>query len=768
MHMNSLVDDPEIPKGPGDDAFQFSDFDGINDEDFNHNFYGFSGGSNNLSPIRKGPQPITKGLGSFDPIPMQKQDNGFSGSRKFGLGSSNFDAIPMNSNDDIFDNTPIQKNAGFNSFHMENNQQNNNNFNGFDAIPMGDSSRNSRIFGDLPQQQSQNTGQGKKSLFDPIPFANQQSNFDSIPFKETKNSLIEQRMPISQSNASLQSNASGSKRLLGGGLLRSLTQSSNAFTPNATPKANDSTPHFQTIDEKEEDDIFADAPALNDTPNMPRTSSNAMDFKHVSSTGIPFSSSIDSLRAQGNNNTNDANNTTQPNIVRPVVEKTPTPQIQIRLPDNQNTPVTRSPPKSQSVPFNMLQQDFDDTSQQIRQPGIRNTNQFMSEDNIFQTEQQNAAPNFPSPSQFKQQQNQTTSEEADNFSYQQPKPNFSTPQQQPQDFQTPISPQPQNTTQIQKNIKLPIEIGFSASLDRSLANFRRNFTSEFASLLRQNNAQNTTLLEVDDFLDQLNNDVVSLIETPVNQADINSQSISRKISLAIDEHTKPVSAALAEADARNSVAEEHHISELKQLQDEIDSLRHLFKTCSDNLIRELDRERQTSSQERDVELSKQREIDQKMRTLKLRKIELETKAKNQQIEKDSLERSLKSFEHKRKDWEENVLPKMLDERGAIKSRILQELNSLKNEITQESFDELTTTINEAINIIREEGDNLRNDLLDLEMSSRWLASKPKAQVPRPKSPRKLKKSSILDQTQEKLNRIRKQREESIKSLTNQL
>ena len=804
--MNSLAEDSDIQNGGGNDAFQFSDFDGINDEDFNHNFYGFSGGSQNLSP-KKGLQPITTGLGSFDPIPMQNKSSVVPGPRKFGLGNSNFDAIPMNSNDDVFGNNPIQQNAGFNSFNMDNNlnnnnnnnfnanslNNNNNNLNGFDAIPMGDnSSKNSRVFGDLPQQNS-----GKKGLFDGIPFGgSQQSNFDSVPFGDNKNQKLEKRLPLSQSNASIQSNASGSKRLLGGSLLKGLTQSSNAFQSVPMSKVAESNPNIQTINE--EDDIFADAApiGLKDSPNVPRASSNAFDFKQVSSNGIPFSSSIDSFRPQNQGIITNTDDATQQNIGRPAIDRSQAPQIQLQIPGGSPSTNARAPPKSMSVPFRLQQND-----KQQQQSDIKNPH-FLSEDENmipqhFNSMQEPQGLDFPSPTQFKHQNNSEIVKDNNNLNtspfqqatnQQQPQQtiqnrsssvlsnnqnNFMQPQQTPQFPQQTIQESPQQAfqtpqPQIQKNQQYPIEIGFSASLDRSLANFKRSFTNDFSSLIRQNQKQNTTLFEVDDFMDQLNSDVISLIETPVNPIDLNTQSISRKISLAIDEHTKPVSAALAEADARNSVASEHHISELKQLQEEIDSLRSLFKSCSDNLLRELDRERQNSSQERDVELNKKMEVDQRMRTLRLKKIELDTKIKNQQIEKDSIERSVKSFEQKRKDWEENILPKMLDETGAIKSRILQELNSLRSEITQESFDDLNNTINEGINMIREEGDNLRNELIDLEMVSRWLSSKPKTQVVHSRSPKRLKKSSVLDQTQEKLNRIRKQRAETIKSLTDQL
>lgn len=294
-------------------------------------------------------------------------------------------------------------------------------------------------------------------------------------------------------------------------------------------------------------------------------------------------------------------------------------------------------------------------------------------------------------------------------------------------------------------------------------NFKRSFFNEFTALVRQTQSTQN-VLEIDDFMDKLTTDVVSIIEAPLNPIDINTQSISRKISAAIEDHTKPVSSTLAEVESKNSVASEHHIKALKQLQDEIDNIRQIFKSGSESVLRELEKERQIAAQKRDSEMSVKMEIEQRMRTLNLKKIELEAKARNQKVEGEGLARSMKKFEAKRKQWEESTLPKLLDESSAVKERILEELDSMKNEITPGLYDDLYNVINEGINIIKDEGESLKNDLIGIDMANRWLMSKPKSTTV-VRSPKKLKRSSVLDQTQEKLSRIKRQRAESIKDIT---
>lgn len=316
--------------------------------------------------------------------------------------------------------------------------------------------------------------------------------------------------------------------------------------------------------------------------------------------------------------------------------------------------------------------------------------------------------------------------------------------------------------------QFPMEIGFATSLDRSISNFKRMFTNEFNQIFRQQS--NNVTFDVDEFSDKLASEIASIIECPVTPADINSQNIARKVQVAIDEHTKPVTGILIEAEQRNSVAAEHHISELKQLQEELDSLRTVYRTSAEQIYRELERERQNSAAIRDNELSHSREIEQKLRTLKLRQIELETRAKNQAVEEESLERSLKMFEQKRREWEDERLPNLYDEGGAIRRRIIDELSALRAEISQESFDELSQTINEGLRIIKEEGDSLRNELMDLELANRWMMSHSReSHIRHISSPKKgAKKSSIAAQSRERLNKIRRKNAESTKDFTEQI
>lgn len=320
-------------------------------------------------------------------------------------------------------------------------------------------------------------------------------------------------------------------------------------------------------------------------------------------------------------------------------------------------------------------------------------------------------------------------------------------------------------------VRITIEQTFSNTFDRSLNNFKRLFSSEFSAIMRQ--PISNMNFDVDDFSETLSSEVGSIIESPYSTIDINTQGVSKKVSLAIEEHTKPVTSLLAEAEARNSVAIDHHISELQQLQNELDSLRTVFKTNSDGILKELEKEKHNASSIRDAEQVRLREMEQRMRTLKLKQVELEARSNHQSIERDSLERSSKQFEQKKREWEEETLPMMYDEGGTLRQRILQELNDLKQEITSESFDDLNQSVDESLKILKEEGDNMRNELMELEMANRWAIARAKevrTRTPQASSPSALKtprrNKSVANEAQERLMQLRRQREATMRDMKN--
>ena len=283
------------------------------------------------------------------------------------------------------------------------------------------------------------------------------------------------------------------------------------------------------------------------------------------------------------------------------------------------------------------------------------------------------------------------------------------------DFQNNVHNNPQSST-------FSVEKRFSNSLTESMNSFKRKFNTEFSALFRNTSLTNQPLIEVNEFTDSLKAEIESIITTPINPIDINSNGIQRKIGTAIDEQTRPFTTLLADADQKISQATEHHLSELRQLQEELDTLKNVFKNSTEGVLRELERENHASAAIRDAEQGKASELERRASQLQYKSVELETKANHQNSEKEILERSIKAFEQKRREWEEEELPMIYDEGGALRARILQELSELKREIGKETFESLNQAIDDGLTSLREEAEGMRNELMSLEMSTRWIAN----------------------------------------------
>jgi hypothetical protein len=307
-------------------------------------------------------------------------------------------------------------------------------------------------------------------------------------------------------------------------------------------------------------------------------------------------------------------------------------------------------------------------------------------------------------------------------------------------------------------------------MERSMGYLRRLFVNEFSTMMRHP-ANQSVLLDVEAFTDELSSEVGSIIEAPVQTVDYNVQNLSRRISSAIDDHTKPVTFILSEAKSRNVAAADRHIAELRQLQDELDGLRGAFKLSGDGIILELEKEREAATALRDAEQGRAHELEQKLRAIRLRQVDLETRSNHHSVERDAFDRVVKLFEQKRKNWEEQS-PSLHDEAGALRRRIVQEIMDLRKEVGDEALGALTKVVDDALEAVNEEGDGLRNELMELEFANRRFAAGQVRDFPVPvhsfTPPLSARRRPLISEAQAKLAELRRQRETIRRELDAQL
>lgn len=257
-------------------------------------------------------------------------------------------------------------------------------------------------------------------------------------------------------------------------------------------------------------------------------------------------------------------------------------------------------------------------------------------------------------------------------------------------------------------------------------------------------------LDFDEYSESLSNEVSQIIEAPVPPLDINRTSLSRGIVQAIDEQTKPLTTVLNESNNRQMNLAKTRLAELKQLREELDSLCNIFKTNAESILKELEGENQNTINMRNAQIAKQNDLEQRMRSVRLRQVELEAKATHQSVERDSLERQLKQLENRRREWEDqngyefgyggyndrNNYGSMMSRNdsfglgmnqndfaspvGRYRQRILSEINTLRKELGRDSFEDISKSIEEGLSMIRNESDNLKTELIDIDTANRWM------------------------------------------------
>jgi hypothetical protein len=302
-----------------------------------------------------------------------------------------------------------------------------------------------------------------------------------------------------------------------------------------------------------------------------------------------------------------------------------------------------------------------------------------------------------------------------------------------------------------------VERNFASALDRSFSTIRRAFSSDFAAKLREA-SQTTFSIDFDGFTERLLTDLGQSIEAPVPGLDLHGTNLKLKVSSVIDEHTRPMTSALQEARSRNASALEHHISELKLLQRELDSLRSMLKSNTDSVLRELERERLNTSAFRESEHCRARDLETRLRTLKLTQVELDAKAAHQRLERDNLDRLAKQQTQKRQEWEDELALDEFGEGAGLRQRILEEIAAIRRDAQRDTYADVGRIVDDGLRMLKQEGDSMRGELGDLEAANRWAVARiQQTQVSVPVTPKKRVRSSLVTEAQMKVDSLRRMR-----------
>jgi chromosome segregation ATPase len=224
---------------------------------------------------------------------------------------------------------------------------------------------------------------------------------------------------------------------------------------------------------------------------------------------------------------------------------------------------------------------------------------------------------------------------------------------------------------------------------------------------------------------------------------------------------------LAETESRQTAANAGHLSELEQLQSEVEALRSVFKTATDGVLKELERERFNIAALRDAEHARVRELESRFRTIKLKQVELEARSNHQNIERDNIARAEKQYHQKRREWEDELMSGEFDEGAMLRQRLMQEVQGIKRARVKESYEDAAKLIEDGLRMVSDEVDHMRGEVSDLELTNQYLETRIRQAQKKPGQPR-AKSSMIVAQAQMKVDELRRMRDGHLKNGSNEL
>jgi hypothetical protein len=283
------------------------------------------------------------------------------------------------------------------------------------------------------------------------------------------------------------------------------------------------------------------------------------------------------------------------------------------------------------------------------------------------------------------------------------------------------------------------------------------FRVEFSSMLRAPSHVQPSL-NLDEFTDGFVADLTSAIEVPVAPFAFQSSDLHQRLSAAIDDQTRPMTAAISGRRSCTASRKDRLVEELELIQRELESLRAAFKSNVDLLIGEFEKERSTTVALQEADESRAWALEQRLREAKWAQIELEARFTQQNIEKEGHDRLLKQFIERRRNWEYES-PEA-DEWVTLKQKILEEIRFIRQNVRRGALEELFRVIEDGVHVMRNENENMRTELTELEVANRWILTRVHRSSVPPVATRR-QKSSLVAEAHVRVDYLRQRRQNSV-------
>jgi hypothetical protein len=244
---------------------------------------------------------------------------------------------------------------------------------------------------------------------------------------------------------------------------------------------------------------------------------------------------------------------------------------------------------------------------------------------------------------------------------------------------------------------------------------------DISNAIRQNTGGNENLL-CDDFLAKLTADISSLFAVPEND----EATVTVHINSSFDEGARPIRRMLQDAEARKKGVRDEKLVELKKLASSLGDLRGSMKDVMESTLEELEQVRFEAVNRRDKEQAKARAIERKSRSLKSKAVDLDSRLKQQLVERESNEKLAEKIEHARSKWEQNAT----NSSGDVRANIQKELDLLRQDLSQNGSQDLDSSLDECSSLLSAVRDELAEEASEMDRTQCLVLTRPRTPLHR--------------------------------------
>lgn len=311
-----------------------------------------------------------------------------------------------------------------------------------------------------------------------------------------------------------------------------------------------------------------------------------------------------------------------------------------------------------------------------------------------------------------------------------------------------------------------VHITFQAAMDQSFTNLRKSIMSELDSILRinRNSSQNRSMdlsssnthgysFDVDQFCEHLNSEIINILslvnssnecslpmktdESHPNSLSISSyskkflflQTIERELKSSIDREIKPFLSNAKMVNEKLQEKKDKNIQNMKDLIQEIESLRLSCKSFGEEIVFQLEKEAMNQESNRDLEIAKNNTHIRKLKEMKLQTVDIQSKLSQLNQERHRIFEGLRQLKQQRIQF--NSRSNIQDDfdsfndsnnkkkrKGFFQSRynlrVLNEINEIGEEIQSSGFGQICLIFEELKLALDKDENEMRNDIMDIK------------------------------------------------------